>query len=177
MVFEIVDGHLSHIFKIVGDINTGFNLTDDSIADMAERFNNFNFEQNFGKDYEDFINSVRSNNADVADYFDSLAEKGAFAKANVEDVYTTILDGNTKGLKNAKRTMLMYNKVQKSGEENAKAFANATSRSNATLGNYLSNLQKGYQNQVDTYVHNESQVKLYATQCNSWVAFTKYKGG
>ena len=72
--------------------------------------------------------------------FKELAEKGASARASVEDFYAAILDGNTTGFANVKSTIELFNQAQQSGADNAKAFAKAVGQSNTQLGNYLGGL-------------------------------------
>lgn len=140
MVFKTVDGHITNIFNKVDKLNTGFELTNDEIQGIVNRFNELNSTQNFGKDYEDFINKVTDKNLNASLMFKELAEKGASAKASVKDFYAAILDSNTKGFANVKSTMTLFNQAQQSGADNAKAFAKAVSQSNTQLGNYLGGL-------------------------------------
>lgn len=140
MVFKTVDGHLSSIFNKVEKINTGFDLTNNDVQKLIEKFNNFNSQQDFGQDYEKFIKDVTNENLNVSLMFSELAEKGASAKASIEGVYAAILDGNTKGFANVKSTITLFNQAQQSGADNAKAFAKAVGQSNTQLGNYLGGL-------------------------------------
>ena len=140
MVFKTVDGHLSSIFNKVEKINTGFDLTNNDVQKLIEKFNNFNSQQDFGQDYEKFIKDVTNENLNVSLMFSELAEKGASAKASVEGVYAAILDGNTTGFANVKSTIELFNQAQQSGADNAKAFAKAVGQSNTQLGNYLGGL-------------------------------------
>ena len=140
MVFKTVDGHLSSIFNKVEKINTGFDLTNNDVQKLIEKFNNFNSQQDFGQDYEKFIKDVTNENLNVSLMFSELAEKGASAKASIEGVYAAILDGNTTGFANVKSTIELFNQAQQSGADNAKAFAKAVGQSNTQLGNYLGGL-------------------------------------
>lgn len=140
MVFKTVDGHLSSIFNKVEKINTGFDLTNNDVQKLIEKFNNFNSQQDFGQDYEKFIKDVTNENLNVSLMFSELAEKGASAKASVEGVYAAILDGNTKGFSNVKSTMALFNQAQQSGADNARDFAKAVGQSNTQLGGYLGGL-------------------------------------
>lgn len=140
MVFKTVDGHITNIFNKVDKLNTGFELTNDEIQGIVNRFNELNSTQNFGQEYTDFITEMTERNFNVSQMFDSLAKQGASAKASVKDFYATILDGNTKGFANVKSTMTLFNQAQQSGADNAKAFAKAVGQSNTQLGNYLGGL-------------------------------------
>lgn len=140
MVFKTVDGHLSSIFNKVEKINTGFDLTNNDVQKLIEKFNNFNSQQDFGQDYEKFIKDVTNEDLNVSLMFSELAEKGASAKASIEGVYAAILDGNTTGFANVKSTITLFNQAQQSGADNAKAFAKAVGQSNTQLGNYLGGL-------------------------------------
>lgn len=128
------------MFNKVEKINAGFDLTNNDVQDLISTFNTFNSNQSFGKDYEDFINKVTDKNLNVSLMFKELAEKGASAKASVEDFYAAILDGNTTGFANVKSTIELFNQAQQSGADNAKAFAKAVGQSNTQLGNYLGGL-------------------------------------
>lgn len=140
MVFKTVDGHITNIFNKVEKIKTGFDLTNNEIQKFVNNFNNFNSKQDFGQDYTDFITKMNGKDLNVSLMFSELAEKGASAKASVEGVYAAILDGNTKGFANVKSTMALFNQAQKSGSDNAQAFAKAVGQSNTQLGNYLGGL-------------------------------------
>ncbi len=140
MVFKTIDGHLTSVFNKVEKINAGFDLTNDDVQDLINKFNNFNSEQDFGQGYEKFIKDTTNQNLNVSLMFQELAEKGASAKASIEGVYAAILDGNTKGFANVKSTMTLFNQAQQSGADNAKAFAKAVGQSNTQLGNYLGGL-------------------------------------
>lgn len=128
------------MFNKVEKINAGFDLTNNDVQDLISTFNTFNSNQSFGKDYEDFINKVTDKNLNVSLMFKELAEKGASAKASVEDFYAAILDGNTTGFANVKSTITLFNQAQQSGADNARAFAKAVGQSNTQLGNYLGGL-------------------------------------
>ena len=140
MVFKTVDGHITNIFNKVDKLNTGFELTNDEIQGIVNRFNELNSNQNFGQEYTDFIAEMTNRNFNVSQMFSDLAKQGASARASIEGVYTAILDGNTKGFANVKSTMTLFNQAQQSGADNAKAFAKAVGQSNTQLGNYLGGL-------------------------------------
>lgn len=140
MVFKTVDGHLTSVFNKVEKINAGFDLTNDDVQNLINKFNTFNSNQNFGQEYTDFIAEMTNRNFNVSQMFSDLAKQGASAKASVEDVYAAILDGNTKGFANVKSTIALFNQAQQSGADNAKAFAKAVGQSNTQLGNYLGGL-------------------------------------
>ena len=42
MVFKTVDGHITNIFNKVDKLNTGFELTNNEIQKIVNRFNDFN---------------------------------------------------------------------------------------------------------------------------------------
>lgn len=140
MVFKTVDGHITNIFNKVDKLNTGFELTNDEIQGIVNRFNELNSNQNFGQEYTDFIAEMTNRNFNVSQMFSDLAKQGASAKASIEGVYAAILDGNTTGFANVKSTITLFNQAQQSGTDNAKAFAKAVSQSNTQLGNYLGGL-------------------------------------
>ena len=140
MVFKTVDGHITNIFNKVDKLNTGFELTNDEIQKIVNRFNNFNSKQSFGQEYTDFIAEMTNRNFNVSQMFSDLAKQGASAKASIEGFYAAILDGNTKGFANVKSTIALFNQAQQSGADNAKAFAKAVGQSNTQLGNYLGGL-------------------------------------
>ena len=140
MVFKTVDGHITNIFNKVDKLNTGFELTNDEIQGIVNRFNELNSNQNFGQEYTDFIAEMTNRNFNVSQMFDDISKQGASARASVKDFYAAILDGNTKGFANVKSTMALFNQAQQSGADNAKAFAKAVGQSNTQLGNYLGGL-------------------------------------
>lgn len=140
MVFKTVDEHLTSMFNKVEKINTGFELTNDDVQTIVNRFNDLNSNQNWGQDYTNFINEVTNKSPNVSLMFAEIAEKGASARASVEGVYAAILDGNTNGFTNVKSTIELFNQAQQSGADNAKAFAKAVGQSNTQLGNYLGGL-------------------------------------
>ena len=140
MVFKTVDGHLNSIFNKVEKINTGFDLTNNDVQTIVNRFNDLNSNQNWGQDYTNFINEVTNKSPNVSLMFAEIAEKGASARASVEGVYAAILDGNTNGFTNVKSTIELFNQAQQSGADNARAFAKAVGQSNTQLGNYLGGL-------------------------------------
>ena len=140
MVFKTVDGNITNIFKSVDLLKTKIDLSTNSVNRYVEAFANINSKQNFGKGWTNFLAGMESKDSNVSLYFRELAEKGASAKASVEGVYAAILDGNTKGFKNVKSTMALFNQAQKSGSDNAQAFAKAVGQSNTQLGSYLSTL-------------------------------------
>lgn len=143
MVFKTVDGSLTNIFKKTEQISSGFNLASTEVTGFVKQFNRINSNQQFDRHWDRFLQGATNRDSNVALYFSELAEKGASAKASVEGVYTAILDGNTKGFKNVKSTMALFNQAQKSGADNAQAFAKAVSQSNANLGEYLSSVKSG----------------------------------
>ena len=140
MVFKTVDGHITNIFNKVDKLNTGFELTNDEIQKIVNRFNDFNSKQSFGQEYTDFIAEMTNRNFNVSQMFSDLAKQGASARASIEGFYAAILDGNTTGFANVKSTITLFNQAQQSGTDNAKAFAKAVSQSNTQLGNYLGGL-------------------------------------
>ena len=140
MVFKTVDGHITNIFNKVDKLNTGFELTNNEIQKIVNRFNDFNSKQSFGQEYTDFIAEMTDRNFNVSQMFDDISKQGASARANVKDFYAAILDGNTKGFSNVKSTMALFNQAQQSGADNARDFAKAVSQSNTQLGGYLSTL-------------------------------------
>lgn len=140
MVFKTVDGHITNIFNKVDKLNTGFELTNDEIQGIVNRFNELNSTQNFGQEYTDFIAEMTNRNFNVSQMFDDISKRGASARASVKDFYAAILDGNTKGFANVKSTMALFNQAQQSGADNARDFAKAVGQSNTQLGGYLSTL-------------------------------------
>ena len=128
------------MFNKVEKINTGFELTNDDVQTIVNRFNDLNSNQNWGQDYTNFINEVTNKSPNVSLMFAEIAEKGASARASVEGVYAAILDGNTNGFTNVKSTIELFNQAQQSGADNARAFAKAVGQSNTQLGNYLGGL-------------------------------------
>ena len=140
MVFKTVDGHITNIFNKVDKLNTGFELTNNEIQKIVNRFNDFNSKQSFGQEYTDFIAEMTNRNFNVSQMFDDISKQGASARANVKDFYAAILDGNTKGFSNVKSTMALFNQAQQSGADNARDFAKAVGQSNTLLGGYLSTL-------------------------------------
>lgn len=140
MVFKTVDGSLTNIFKKTEQISSGFNLASTEVTGFVKQFNRINSSQQFDLPWDRFLNGVTKRDSNVSLYFRELAEKGASAKASVEGVYEAILSGNTRGFKNVKSTMALFNQAQQSGADNARDFAKAVSQSNTQLGGYLSTL-------------------------------------
>lgn len=140
MVFKTVDGHLTSVFNKVEKINAGFDLTNDDVQNLINKFNTFNSNQSFGQEYTDFIAEMTNRNFNVSQMFDDISKRGASARASVKDFYAAILDGNTKGFSNVKSTMALFNQAQQSGADNARDFAKAVGQSNTLLGGYLSTL-------------------------------------
>lgn len=178
MVFKTVDGHITNIFNKVDKLNTGFELTNDEIQGIVNRFNELNSTQNFGQEYTDFITEMTERNFNVSQMFDSLAKQGASAKASVKDFYATILDGNTKGFANVKSTIALFNQAQQSGADNAKAFAKAVGQSNTQLGGYLSTLGtegtatlKGYTGYLVSATAKTIGLQLAAAALNTIISF------
>lgn len=139
-MFKVVDNNLTTIFNKVQDITTGVNLSTDSVNRYVDVFNKLNSKQAFGHGWEQFLNGMNSQNANMAAYFEDLAKQGASARANIEGVYAAILDGNTRGIGNVKSIISTFNSLN---SNNQKAFASAVGQTNAQLGNYLSNIQHG----------------------------------
>lgn len=154
MVFKTVDGHITNIFNKVNKLNTGFEFTNDELQDFVNGFNQFNFNQNFGTEYSDFINDVASKNTNISSMFETIVKNGERAKVSIGNVYEAILDGNTKGYRNVKNIIEMFNQVQQSGKDNAQDFADAVGKTNPALGKYLKGLKgaeaglKGYSAQL-----------------------------
>lgn len=154
MVFKTVDGHITNIFNKVDKLNTGFKLTNNELQGFVNAFNQFNSKQNFGTEYSDFINGVASKNTDISSMFETIVKNGERAKVSISSVYEAILDGNTKGYRNVKNIIEMFNQVQQSGKDNAQDFADAVGKTNPALGKYLKGLKdaeaglKGYSAQL-----------------------------
>lgn len=146
-MFKVVGNNLTSIFNKVQNVTNGINLSTDSVNRYVNVFNKLNSKQAFGHGWEQFLNGMNAQNANVASYFQELAKQGASAKANIQGVYAAILDGNTHGVQNVRSVISAFKTVN---PQNQQAFARAVGQTNAQLGTYLGNLNgatasmKGY---------------------------------
>lgn len=138
-MFNNIDGHLSTIFSKVQNVDAGFNLASKRITDYINIFNSTNTTQAFDDKWDKFIDNIESKNKNLANYFKDLAKEGASARANIEDVYAAILNGNTKGVSNVKSIITEFNKLGNNAE-GQQAFAAAVGQTNQNLGKYLTGL-------------------------------------
>lgn len=147
MVFKVIDGNLTSIFKKTQNIANGFNIASNSINLYANAFNRLNTQQNFGTRWDTFLSGMDKANPKLVTYFQDLAKQGASARASIQDMYAVLLDGNTRGIGNVKSVISAFNQVNPANQQ---AFAQAVGQTNAQLGIYLGNLNganasmKGY---------------------------------
>lgn len=137
MVFKVIDGNLTSIFNKTQNIANGFNIASNSINSYANAFNRLNTQQNFGARWDTFLSGMDKASPKLATYFQDLAKQGASARASIQDMYTVLLDGNTRGIGNVKSIISAFNQVNPANQQ---AFAQAVGQTNAQLGIYLSNL-------------------------------------
>ena len=93
MVFKVIDGNLTSIFKKTQNIAGGFNIVSNSINSYANAFNRLNSQQNFGARWDTFLSGMDKTNPKLVTYFQDLAKQGASARASIQDMYAVLLDG------------------------------------------------------------------------------------
>ena len=138
------DGQITNIlgkFKTVGVVSEQLNT---KLTRNVSMFNKLNSE---GKDVGVVLSHIDSiGNKNLSKMFSDLAAQGKNAKASLEECYTVILNGNTKGAKNVANIIKTYNDLgNKTGKatQAQKEFSAAVGQSNAQLGNYLGSVQSG----------------------------------
>ena len=137
VVFKVVDGQLTNMFKTTQKLTTGFNTVVADLNAYTDEFSNLNSNQNFGKDWENFLNGMNQIDPNLPTYFQDLAKQGASAQASIKGMYAAMLNGNTSGIQNVKAIVSAFNQMN---PEQQKAFASAVGQTNARLGSYLMSL-------------------------------------
>lgn len=158
-VFTAIDGSLKSIFSRTQNVTQGFNLASNQVNNFVDGFNRLNSQQNFGNRWDIFLQGSTRLDPSVTNYFQELAKQGASARASLEGVYATILNGNTRGYGNAKEIISMFNAIGSTNPQNQTAFATAVSQTNAALGTYLLNLNGASAN-MSIYVSQLARAKM-----------------
>lgn len=173
MVFKVVDGQLTNMFKTTQKLSTGFNTVVADLNAYTDEFSNLNSNQNFGKDWENFLNGMNQIDPNLPTYFQDLAKQGASAQASIKGMYAAMLNGNTSGIQNVKAIVSAFNQMN---PEQQKAFASAVGQTNARLGTYLGNLKgakasmRGYGTQLVSATAKTVALTVASTALNAAIS-------
>ena len=58
MVFKVVDGHLTNMFKTTQKLSTGFSTATTNLNGYVDAFSRLNSKQNFGERWTNFLNGM-----------------------------------------------------------------------------------------------------------------------